>query len=172
MIVPEHILTDIVAQMPAVVLNSNITQSPQFSWGDKLELNRYLELKKNDSYPLIWLLPSVDSHYNDGEYCSKRLELIIATLESDQNLFNPERYKKSFEIVLNPVADLVLKGLTDSRVTKVIGEKWEIFKQPNYSDNKYQDDNSHGTIELWDALKITFNEVEFNNNCINKNIWQ
>ena len=171
MIVPEHILRDIINQMPEQRLNSNVSQKPQFSWGDKLELNRYLELKKNGSYPLIWLLPSVDSHYNYGSRCNKRVELIIATLEKDQNLFNPERYKKAFELVLNPVADLVLKGLTDSRVTKVIGEKWEIFKHPNYSDNNYKDENSNGTIALWDALKLTFNEVEFNDNCINTTIW-
>ena len=172
MIIPEHILRDIVKQIPAVVINSKITQKPQFGWGDKLELNRYLENKKNDSYPLIWLLPTGENHHSDGDYCNKRLEIIIATLEEDENLYNPERYNQSFKIVLNPVTEQVIKGLTDSGVTKIIGAKWDVFKHPNYSDNKYKSDNSHGTIALWDVLKITFNEVEFNNNCLNTNIWQ
>ena len=172
MIIPEYIIRDIVKQIPAVVLNSNKTQKPQFGWGDKLELNRYLQLKKNDSYPLIWLLPTVENHHSDGEFCNKRLEIIIATLESNENLFNPDRYNKSFRLVLNPMADQVIKGLINSSVTKIIGATWDVFKHPNYSDNQYQDENSHGTIALWDALKITFNEVEFNDNCINENIWQ
>ena len=169
MIIPEHILRDIVKQIPAVVINSKITQKPQFGWGDKLELNRYLENKKNDSYPLIWLLPTGENHHSDGDYCNKRLEIIIATLEEDENLYNPERYNQSFKIVLNPVTEQVIKGLTDSRVTKIIEAKWDVFKHPNYSDD---DGKSNGTIALWDALKITFNEVEFNNNCLNTNIWQ
>ena len=169
MIIPEYILRDIVKQIPAVVINSQITQKPQFGWGDKLELNRYLEKKKNDSYPLIWLLPTVENHHSDGDYCNKRLEIIIATLEEDENLYNPERYNQSFKIVLNPVTEQVIKGLTDSRVTKIIEAKWDVFKHPNYSDD---DGKSNGTIALWDALKITFNEVEFNNNCLNTNIWQ
>ena len=151
MIIPEHILRDIVKQIPAVVINSGRTQKPQFGWGDKLELNRYLKLKKNDSYPLIWLLPSVEHHSEDGDRCKKRLEIIVATLEEDENLFNPERYNQSFEIVLNPVTEQVIKGLTDSRVTKIIEAKWDVFKHPNYSDD---DGKSNGTIALWDALKL------------------
>ena len=169
MIIPEYILRDIVKQIPDVVINLERTQKPQFGWGDKLELNRYLKLKKNDSYPLIWLLPSIEHHSEDGDRCNKRLEIIIATLEEDENLYNPERYDKSFRIVLNPVAEQVIKGLTDSRVTKIIGAKWDVFKHPNYSDDGGK---SNGTIALWDALKLTFNEVEFNNNCLNTNIWQ
>jgi len=169
MIIPEYIIRDIVKQIPDVVINLERTQKPQFGWGDKLELNRYLKLKKNNSYPLIWLLPSIEHHSKDGDRCNKRLEIIIATLEEDENLYNPERYDKSFRIVLNPVAEQVIKGLTDSRVTKIIGAKWDVFKHPNYSDD---DGKSNGTIALWDALKLTFNEVEFNNNCLNTNIWQ
>ena len=169
MIIPEYILRDIVKQMPDVVINPQVTQEPQFGWGDKLELNRYLEKKKNGSYPLVWLLPSIEHHSEDGDRCIKRLEIIIATLEDNQDLYNPERYDKSYRIVLNPVAEQVIKGLTDSRVTKIIGAKWEVFKHPNYSDD---DGKSNGTIALWDALKLTFNEVEFNNNCLNTNIWQ
>jgi len=170
MIIPEYIIRDITAQIPHISLRSDVQRKPQFSWGDKLELNRYLELKKEDSYPLIWLLPDEDHHYFNGDYCKRRLEIIVATLEADKNLYNPERYNKSFRIVLNPLADQIVKGLTDSGVTTIIEEKWDIFKYPNYTDSEGKNEN--GTIELWDALKITFNEVEFSNNCINTKIWQ
>lgn len=167
MIIPEYILRDIFKQIPAIEMG-NANNTPFFHWGDKQELVKYIKTSESKNYPLIWLLPTVDYHYEYGTRCSKRLELVIATLETNESLFNTSRYDKSFRIVLNPLANQVVKGLTDSKITKIIDAKWEIFKHPKYSDDGGK---TNATIDKWDALKITFDKVIFDDGCLYESIY-
>jgi hypothetical protein len=158
MIVVEHSIRDIVGTMPIVRLNDAVSNKPTFAWGNKFELGRYLKLKK-DSYPLIWLLPSLDSYSNRGQTVNKVCEFIIATRESNTDLFNDERYLRSFDVILNPTTDKLIQGLTKSSISSVSGgNEWGIFKFPNYAEA----DKSF-TVDLWDAVKLTI-EVNFNDN--------
>ena len=102
MIVTEHSLRDIFNQIPSMQLNPQVSRKPRFHWGDKLELARYLTAKKDDSYPLIYLMPSEVTHSDHGNEAKRNCTFIIATLEEDLNLFNNERYKKSYDLLLNP----------------------------------------------------------------------
>ena len=94
MIVAEHTVRDIIATIPAIQINASKLSKPKFHWGDEDELNRYVQLMKDNSYPLIWLLPSVDKYEGAlGQDLIKECSFIIATRETRQAMFNNERYK-------------------------------------------------------------------------------
>jgi len=158
MIISEHRLREIVATIPLIRLNDNVSNKPFFHWGDKVELNKYLKTKKSP-YPLIWLLPTADNYINRGQRLNKTCEIIIATQESREDLFNDQRYILSFDTILNPTTDYLIQGLKKASISSVLGD-WEVFKFPNYSEA-----DKNFTIELWDAVKLTI-EVEFNDGCL------
>ena len=164
MIIPEHSIRDIIAGMPTVRINSGLTVSPKFHWGNKKELNRYIQVQKENSYPLIWLLPSLESHEGStGQSLTKECSFIIATRETRSSLFNNERYKISFDIVLNPLTNNLIHALISSNITSRIGETHDVFKLPNFSED---DGESNVTIDLWDAISLDMN-VRFSSNIKN-----
>lgn len=160
MIVAEHSIRDIVNLMPLIQMNPSLSLKPKFHWGDEQELNRYIELQKENSYPLIWLLPSVDNH-NGSKYqkLDKECSFIIATRETRKELFNDQRYIKSFDLVLNPLADYLVHGLTTSNISERIENDFDLFKHPNYSAVS----EKNGTIDIWDAIKLDI-KIRFKNN--------
>ena len=161
MIITEHRIRDIIGTIPTIRLNVSESSKPFFHWGDKKELNRYL-LKKPEAYPLIWLLPTEENHIDRGRSVNKVCEFIIATRESRKDLYNDQRYLKSFDTILNPTTNKLIQGLTKSSISTRIDD-FTIFKFPNYSET-----DQNFTIELWDAIKLTIN-MNFNDNCL-KNI--
>jgi len=174
MIITEHIIRDIVAQIPTIDLNANnLAVSTKFGWGDKYELNRYLEVKKTDSYPLIWLLPSEEKHIENGLLCERPCTLVVAMLETNVDLFNDERYIKSYELVLNPLTNYLVEGLRNSNVTELVNDDWNLFKRPNYSESKYgkPEETVNGTIDLWDAVELNCT-IQFNTETLKTIIWQ
>tara|TARA_R110000803_G_scaffold153767_2_gene218629 strand:+ start:387 stop:908 length:522 start_codon:yes stop_codon:yes gene_type:complete len=163
MIVSEHTIRDIVATIPQIRINPGTTRYPKFHWGDEDELNRYVQLMKEDSYPLIWLLPSDDNYEGSlGQDLTKECSFIIATRETRQAMFNNERYNTSFDIVLQPLTEKLIHGLSVSSLTSRIGDKWKILKLPNFS----AESDKNGTIDLWDAISLTI-EIRFNSNSKN-----
>lgn len=159
MIVVEHSLRSIVGTIDAIRLNDNVSNTPFFGWGHKHELKRYL-LKKPDAYPLIWLLPTPDPHTDRGTSVLKTCEFVIATRETNKDLYNDERYLRSFDVVLNPLTDTFIQKLRNSKLSAVRDLNWAIFNYPNYSET-----DKNFTIDLWDAKKLTI-EVKFNDGCI------
>ena len=162
MIVVEYSIRDIIKGIPEIQINSTLLAKANFHWGDEQELNRYIQLKKENSYPLIWLLPSTDNYNDEGsnkETVIKDCTFVIATREIRKDLFNDQRYLKTFEVVLNPLTEYLVKGLTKSNITNRIGTEFDIFKHPNYS----AESEENGTIDIWDAIKLDI-KVEFKNN--------
>lgn len=168
-IVTEHRLEEIFDQIPSIVLNSKIRpRTPKFGWGDKYELTKFIIELQGDAYPLIWLLPTPDGHKERGEYCDKRCLIVIATRETDKTMKSSERYRNSFEIVLNPVSDRILQGIESSQTTQNVGDEWDIFRYTDYSEDVV---NAQNEIDLWDAILLTVT-VRFNKHCINNIKWQ
>jgi hypothetical protein len=158
LIVTEHIIRAIVETIPAIRLNDAVSQKAKFHWGDEKELNRYIQLKKEDSYPLIWLLPSDDDYEGaTGQEVVKDCTFIIATREDDESLFNDQRYIKTYDTVLNPLTDYLIHGLTVSSISERIGNNWKIRKFPKYSAGS----ENNATIDLWDATRLTI-RIRFN----------
>lgn len=168
MIISEYSIRDIIATIPAIQLNPSLTAKAKFHWGDEKELNRYIQLKKEDSYPLIWLLPSPDI-YTGAYYqkVEKDCTFIIATREVRKDLFNDQRYIKTFDLVLNPLTANLIQGLTSSNISDRIGSDIEINKYPNYS----ADSENNGTIDLWDAVKLEIKVLFLDNRPCLKEIY-
>lgn len=167
MIVVEDKLTELFDMIPSIQVNSNNLKKPVFSWGKKEELNRYVELYKSNLYPLIWLLPTEDTYNISSNLVTKRVVLILSTLETRQDILNPQRYRGSFEQVLNPLASYVVQALQNSSITRITNpDSITILKEPNYSDA-----GENATIDLWDAIRIEC-DVEFNNNCLKPIKWK
>lgn len=166
MIVIEDRLRDLFNLIPDIQVNTNNLVKPKFGWGDKLELNRYLELYDSSSYPLIWLLPDEDKHNYRTEFVERDLTLILATLETRKDLLNPQRYQGSYKYVLNPLTSYVTQSLLNSSIiNRVLSDEISVFKHPNYTDKE-----ENGTIDKWDAVKIKC-RVEFNNYCLKPIKW-
>lgn len=176
MIVVEHIMRDIFSQIPVINLNIDEAQKPYFGWGNKKELNKHLALKNQDAddeiYPLIWLLPSKDVYTENGHLLNKDCSIIIATRETRVDMLNVQRWQKSFEYVLNPLANFVIEGLKTSTVSKIIEDEFEVERFSDYSDNEEGgNEKESASIDLWDAVKVTAS-VEFTNNCLKTITWQ
>ena len=161
MIVVEYSIRDIIDTIPSILINKNLLAKAKFHWGDENELNRYIQLKKDGSYPLIWLLPSGDDYDDEGssEYVERDCSFVIATREVRKDLFNDQRYIKTFNLVLNPLTDYLIQGLTKSNITDRVGNKFQIFKHPNYS----AESEENGTIDIWDAIRLTI-KIKFKDN--------
>ena len=154
MIVVEHFIKAIVETIPEIQLNPKLKALPKFHWGDEHELNRYIALKKAESYPLIWLLPDSDKYEGwNGKKATRDCSFIIATRETRKELFNDQRYIKTFDLVLNPLTRYLIHGLQTSSITDRMNDGWTITKYPNYS----ADSDKDGTIDIWDAVKLEMN---------------
>lgn len=169
MIVIEDILSQIVTRFPTISYAGQERFS-KFGWGDKKELNRYLILKQDESYPLVWLLGAApELHQNNSDLIERDCAIIIATLETRQDLYNPQRYQGAFSQVLNPVADYFMQGIRASSNTRFLNDDTAtLTKFPNYSEDSSKTEG--GAIELWDAIRIDC-RIEFNGSCANSIKW-
>lgn len=171
MIIVEERVREICGQLPKIRINNDVTKQPRFHWGDRNELVKFLELNKEDSYPLVWLMTGIDNHIERGRLCQRECQFVLATRETDKSLLNDIRFDKSFAVVLNPLLDYLLQGLNNSSISRIENESWTVERRPDYTESYYKNDNDNYTIDLWDALKLTV-EVEFNNHCLNEITWQ
>ena len=165
MIVVEDKLESLFNQIPDIKVNDNITKKLTFSWGDELEINRYIEKSKSQCYPLVWLLPTEESYNNSTDLTQKEVSLVIAQLEVRKDLYNGQRWKGTYEHVLNPLTDYIIQAFSNSDTTRITDNDIGIFKHPNYSKK-----NENVSIDKWDAVRIDIN-IEFNNFCSNTIKW-
>lgn len=166
MIVVEERLRDLFDLIPEIQIKTGVSKKPSFSWGDKVELNRYLDKYKSSSYPLIWLLPSEDTFNHSSNLTDRNIVLILATLETRDELFNAQRFAGSYSQVLNPLTNYIIQAFESSNITRITSTDIKILKEPNYSDN-----GKHGAIDKWDAVRISL-DVEFNNSCLKPIKWK
>ena len=159
MLVSEDILTQGFALLPEMKYTSTENRKPFFSWGDKEELDRYIIESKSNNYPLIWLLPSKDVYNQVNGFLTKKVSLVLATLETRTELFNGQRLNLSYDQTLNPLVENV-KYYLDNASNLLLTSDIDLFKHPNYS----------GATDKWDAIKMDF-EIEINNNCLQSISW-
>lgn len=168
-IVPEYILEDIVEQMPSINYPSG-AKDVNFGYGDKRELDKYLKLKGDSSYPLIWLLmPSPEKHTKEFSRAERSCSFIVATLETRSDLMNSQRFRGAFDQFLLPVSNLLIEGISSASATRFINEtEVDIYKFPNYSEDEKSEES--GTIQLWDAIRMDC-RIEFKNSCLRQIKW-
>ena len=173
MIVLENRLKEIFDQLPNITVGEN-SFKPTFSYGDDKDLNLYIRttLKGKSIYPLIWLVyPSSEEHNYTSTKLKSDIKLILAVKNKDTSLLNEQRYNTTFDRILLPLLENVLKAFKGTKIAAINedseGYLYRIKKFPNYGD---QEANaiSHKTIEPWDAIRLEFNLTV--NNCKIDNI--
>jgi len=160
MIIVEDIIKVEVAKMVAVNLFDNRTQKPTYGWGDKNELNKYLIINKNKSYPLIWQIPSRGT--KEVNEISQTCEFIFAVnfTKKELDLMNPDRLEATFKPVLYPFMEAFLKALSKSRNVTININQYGKDDIPNYPITSQDEE----VIDLWDAVRISI-DATFMNNC-------
>ena len=171
LIIPEHQLRDIISQMPQIDYGGAIGERViRFGWGTKKQLNAYLCKKKDDSYPLIWLLnPRTKTYKDQSSLVDRDCNLVIATLETRKYMDAMQRFNASFEIVLNPICDLLMQGIRSASTTRFLNDDVQNINDfPDYSEEG--NTSKGGSIEMWDAIRFDC-RIEFNNSCLNNIKW-
>ena len=153
-IVPELILTKVVENMQPI--KGNVVH---FHYGNKDELNRYLDTFKEQVYPLIWLLPFKENH-NTNEVTG-RCEFIVAVnfSQEDKERLNNERLMYSFGELLIPTVEEFYKRLGLNSNVLHDNTDVDLMKYPNYRETK---GNTPDSVHLWDALTLSLNMSFFN----------
>jgi len=126
-----------------------------FGEGTEKHLNKWLKgyLKEGKApYPLIWMLPSDETENELTGYVEKDTQFILCTRNENVNMYNPERLATSFANVLIPLYDSMLHSFKVGGIVSYDQEELTRSFHPNYSKN--DNGEQHGTIDIWDALKI------------------
>jgi len=175
LIIPEDKLREIISQMPPIDYidaNGDLIESRQiqFGWGTKKQLNEYLKLNKEDSYPLTWLLnPRTKTYKDQSSLVDRDCNIVIATLETRKYMSAMDRFNASFEIVLNPICELITQGIRSASTTRFLNDdQQQVNDFPDYSEEG--NTAEAGSIEMWDAIRFDC-RIEFNNNCLNNIKW-
>jgi len=160
MIIVEDIIKVEVAKMVAVNLFDNRNQKPVYGWGDKNELNKYLTIYKNKSYPLIWQIPSEKT--NRVNEISQTCDFILAInfTKNETDLMNPDRLESTFKPVLYPFMEVFLQALNKSRNITINKSEFTFEDFPNYAITSPNDE----VVDLWDAVRVSI-DATFMNNC-------
>lgn len=165
MIVVEDRLRDLFGLIPEIRINTSNTKKLTFSFGRDDAINSFIEVNKSTCYPLVWMLPSKDVYNRNERKTTKKLSLIIATLETRDDLLNEHRYKGSFKHILNPLTNYIIQALENSSITDVISDEITTYKDP-----KFTDADENPSIDKWDAIRLDC-EIEINNHCLNDIKW-
>lgn len=137
----------------------------QFHFGDQKELNAWIAnklLTKKQKYPLLWYVVAPPTP-TDNESLNVSTKLIIFQ-GTKSELFNTDRYFKTYEKYIEPVYELVQKKLYASRLIRFENNYGlPYFDEPNYGVEASSSDFSNltdkkqksVTIDIVDAKVIT-----------------
>ena len=170
MIIVEDKIKAIVELVPVIQVNATYSSKPKFHWGDRHELIKYLKIKKDNAYPLVWLMLGEDEHFDNGLLCTRDCVFVIATRETNKDLLYDDRFLKSYQTVLNPVLKNLVDALKNSSTTRLVDGSYRVERKPDYTESYYKNDNDNYTVDLWDAIRLSIS-VEFNSNCLNPIKW-
>jgi hypothetical protein len=139
---------------------------PVFKYGDNKELLAFLKTKNKGEkpYPLIWLVyPYVEDHGRTN-VSIEPISLVLA-VRTNKSMLNEQRMEETYKKVLIPLYNNLREMFMQSNIAYVTDE-YIVTKFPNYS-NEESEGTQNQTVDLWDALKMTFN-CTINANCLNE----
>lgn len=127
-----------------------------FGEGTEKYLNKWLKGYFKEGlapYPLIWMLPSEETENELTGYVEKRTDFILCTRNENVDMFNPERLTTSFENVLVPLYNSMLRSFKVGGIVSYDQEDVTRSFHPNYS--KSDSGEKNAAIDIWDAIKVT-----------------
>jgi len=165
MIIVEERLEEMFNTLP-MIQTSNGDFQPIFMYGDQKELNAFLKtsIGSDKPYPLIWLVYPYEENHTRTHVDIQRLSLILA-VETNNAMLNPERMENTFKTVLVPLWNNI-RHLFNASGTIDVNQEYDIIKFPNYGET----DTESESIDVWDALKVTF-KCKINNYCLKQIIY-
>lgn len=151
-IIPEDRLAEIFDTLPAIDGGNDPDVTPEYDFGTETQLYQFLESKlkeKKYPYPLIWAETPIETD-GDNERVTFELPLIIVT-RTEAKFSNRERLKRTVKQRLIPTLKNIKIALKESGFTTILGDTYKKSVFYNYGS---QDETSHQSAEIWDAIKI------------------
>lgn len=173
MILPEARLKEIFDTLPVITIGTS-TYTPIYDFGSQKDLYRFLNSKRKEVtssgsgniYPIIWMETPVTKTGTEFRL-SFPLTLVIATL-SNSEFSNTQRLNLSYATVLTPLYDNIITGLKQSGFTQIVPNSTtqdNSIVRTDYFNYSTDNDESHATNDIWDAVKLECT-VLMNNNCL------
>lgn len=167
----EHILDKNKSELEAI----SPTKSVSYSWGDQQELNAWIISKDKEiagmrtfgknktKYPLIFLVTPIDGKLLLRENLFEKITFIICC-DTKAEWLNSTREKETMPM-LTDLANLFLEILSQDKNAQIIRKNGQLDvtfrKVYNYSTNGKESE----TVDIWDAIKLTF-DLKINTNCL------
>jgi hypothetical protein len=154
------ILKDIFDQLPVMTIGGK-DYKPVFDFGTREQLVANLSLRRKIGdryYPLIYLETPIE------EDEAMDFRFILATMNKRVDMRNTDRLKWTFDDVLNPLKDNMVKALLRSGVFRRNANTPLKF----YNGEKHF--NFHMTPDIWDAL-VYETSFRYTGNCKVKKIY-
>lgn len=180
MIIVEDRFEEMIEVMPLMKnsqsKNKDIEYKVNFGFGDDKELMNFIVAHKNKTitYPLIWLVMPYKEVHSKKTVKLDRISFILA-VETNDKMFNRERFNTTYKNVLVPLYDNFRELLEKANIVN-LAEEVEVWKYPNYSNEKLpgnretlKSSEKNKTFDIWDAIKVTMN-IKLTDNCFRKNI--
>lgn len=118
MIVFENELGRLVEVLPAIGDAKNNSYPIKYNWGTEEVLNKYLKYSGKESFPLIWLENGQDTNDLREQSVTRMANIIILNEMQAPEEFNPYQYQYDFDLILQPIANNLVKALTNSGISR------------------------------------------------------
>lgn len=173
----EKIIGYILDKNKSVLQSVSPTNAVSYSWGDQQELTSWILAKDDEiagmrafgnlnvaKYPLIWMVTPIDGLLQHDENLFENVTFIICS-NTKAEWLNSTREAETMPM-LTDMANLFLEVLTKDKNASII--RWDghikvkFRKVYNYSVSKGKESE---TIDIWDAISLTF-DLKINTNCL------
>ena len=124
-----------------------VTNKPIFDFGDVDDLKKTLATYKAKSLPLIWLLPITPIQLEYGLMQEADVTLNLCTRETNRDLLNTKRLKKSYQYTLYPLWEDLQRQMFLTHQVAIIEETVQVQKFPDFRGD---------FNDIWDVLQIQF----------------
>lgn len=173
----EQIIGQIIDDNMSAFVWKSPTQSVSYSWGDQQELNAWIIVKDKEiagmrtfgggvnktKYPLIFMVTPIDGKLLLRENLFEKITFIICC-DTKAEWLNSTREKETMPM-LTDIANTFLEILSQNKNTQIIRRNGQLDvtfrKVYNYSTNGKESE----AVDIWDAIKLTF-DLKINVNCL------
>lgn len=158
MIVFEEQLGRLVEVLPSITDANDNVFPINYNWGTEEILNQYLKLNGKLSFPLIWLETGEDTNDLREQSVKRQANIIILNESQAPQEFNPYQYQYDFSLVLQPIADNLIKALEQSGISRFDDRNIKTKRVTKYS----MRENDKSLIFICNAIVINA-EITFSN---------
>jgi hypothetical protein len=145
----ETVIAEIFQQLPPIVDANSVSYLVHFQSGTREDLDQYIALPSEQiKYPLVWLVDEKDDGNYNREPMKRQARFIVAVRSNTKGQSNDFTYQTDFKVLLDPVAQNVLKALERSGRTRY--GKFSIKRKKNF----YTAKNENGSLDVWNALQL------------------